>query len=246
MAAIAVQTDPNPTPSLVAYWKSDMGFLTLADYMFAPGHDAGEIVRRLPRVAVPYACARAEKPVKFVHVCTPPGAARPVALMFRCGTMPRAAPGDKGCLVADFVPVLSKRALMLPVPDPTPQPAPSLAALVAECVAYVLALRTDARQGALSPRCLPLLLLAVGDPIQVAFMQLAMGNRGAAKPDDTLETVATDLIRRRPRLKPPARLAVDMVRARLWADPDTAAYLHETKNKSEMHTNASDWLPRAK
>lgn len=246
MAAIAVQVDSNPTPSLVAYWKSDMGFLDLSDYMFAPGNDTDKIMCRLPRVAVPYTRARAEKPVKFVHVCTPPGAPGPVALMFRCGTMPHASPGDKGCLVADFVPVLSKRALMLPIPDPTPQPAPSLAALVSECVAYVLALRTDARQGALSPRCLPLLLLAVGDPSQVAFMQLAMGNRGAAKPDDTLETVATDLIGRRPRLKPAARLAVDMVRARLWADPDTAAYLHETKNKSEMYASASDWLPRAK
>jgi hypothetical protein len=243
MAAIVVQTDQNPAPSLVAYWKSKMGFLDLSDYMFAPGHSVDEIVRRLPRVAVPYACAQPQKPVKFVHMCTPPGAPAPVALMFRCGTMPHAAPGDKGCLVADFVPVLSKRALMLPIPDPTPQPAPSLAALVSECVSYVLALRTDTRQGALSPRCLPLLLLAIGDPSQVAFMQLAMNNRGAAKPDGAIETVGADLISRRPHLKSTARLAVDMLRSRLWADPDTAVYLHETKNRSEMYANASEWLP---
>jgi hypothetical protein len=162
--------------------------------------------------------------------------------MFKCGTMPHAPP-DKGCLVADFVPVLSKRALMLPIPDPTPQPAPSLAALVSECVSYVLALRTDMRQGALSQRCLPLLLLAIGDPSQVAFMQLAMNNRGAAKPDGAIETVGADLISRRPHLKSTARLAVDMLRSRLWADPDTAVYLHETKNRSEMYANASEWLP---
>jgi hypothetical protein len=218
-------------------------FRNLSTYLYNPSRDIHFVYAQLPNVTVTDLVDGEE--IKFVHVyrplprCGDPVNMARVAALFHCGTVPT---GCRSCLVKKLIQPHRAGVFSIPVPDDAAhaasrQPA-TLAELVGECVEYVKALLSDGRQGAMNPRCLVLLILALGSADLVLHLQRSMGN--GSELDPAFAESAACFRDRIARFE--TRLAARRVNRLLYSDPDIAGRLTRERRMMQLVARVEmDW-----
>lgn len=195
------------------------GYVWLDEYMYKPGGDTNSILARIPNVI---ARGDSGSAVMFLHLFEL-RKDEPMTLQIKCGIMPD---GHTSCLVKNLRQKIPPNVMSLPPPSDRPV---DLLTLVDEALDYMKALCSDNRVGRLRPRCLRLLLLALGDAAPIIYLQDELEPRKSQQSADDLVKCGEEYLLKKDEVTFQIKMAVSMIRHSLYNDTEIRTAFERAK-----------------